>query len=316
MDAKKNYRKKTRQVAIEFNIEKEMDLFNILATKGNKQGYLKDLIRKERKKKMLTREEFKNYTSGKIEENKESIWVEVDGIKAEIRNSPIFSNLDDCVENLFSNYCKNLLETNTNILSKNNKYIVCVSKDAKEKLIADFRFLIDTRIEKIEQAGIDKNKMFVLDNMFIENSKDEKQRNYNHLCWNLYGMDMKYISDTLIMQGLINDMKKIIDDESKRIFVSHYQGDIYLSFLDYIIYLDCNYNIPISDKLKQSYNDFRIVTWKEEYDGFSVYDENGEKIEQCGDVVDASISLFDNKNAYCIADDNHKVVRNDYYQEI
>lgn len=34
MDAKKNYRKKTKQIAIEFNMDKESDLYNFLASKG------------------------------------------------------------------------------------------------------------------------------------------------------------------------------------------------------------------------------------------------------------------------------------------
>lgn len=46
MDAKKNYRKKTKQIAIEFNMDKESDLYDFLSSKGNKQGYIKDLLRK------------------------------------------------------------------------------------------------------------------------------------------------------------------------------------------------------------------------------------------------------------------------------
>lgn len=46
MDAKKNYRKKTKQIAIEFNMDKESDLYNFLSSKGNKQGYIKELLRK------------------------------------------------------------------------------------------------------------------------------------------------------------------------------------------------------------------------------------------------------------------------------
>lgn len=46
MDAKKNYRKKTKQIAIEFNMDKESDLYDFLSSKGNKQGYIKELLRK------------------------------------------------------------------------------------------------------------------------------------------------------------------------------------------------------------------------------------------------------------------------------
>ena len=40
------YRKETRQVAIEFNMDKESDLYNFLSSKGNKQGYIKEMLRK------------------------------------------------------------------------------------------------------------------------------------------------------------------------------------------------------------------------------------------------------------------------------
>lgn len=43
--AKQNYRKKTKQVAIEFT-ESEMDLYEFLKSQTNKSGFVKNLIRK------------------------------------------------------------------------------------------------------------------------------------------------------------------------------------------------------------------------------------------------------------------------------
>ena len=45
--AKARYRKKTKQIAVEFNTETESDILNFLLGKSNRQGYIKELIRKD-----------------------------------------------------------------------------------------------------------------------------------------------------------------------------------------------------------------------------------------------------------------------------
>lgn len=65
MDAKKNYRKKTRQVAIEFNMDKESDLYNFLSSKGNKQGYIKELLRKALEKSTPLEKEINEHDTHK-----------------------------------------------------------------------------------------------------------------------------------------------------------------------------------------------------------------------------------------------------------
>lgn len=65
MDAKKNYRKKTRQVAIEFNMDKESDLYNFLSSKGNKQRYIKELLRKALEKSTPLEKEINEHDTHK-----------------------------------------------------------------------------------------------------------------------------------------------------------------------------------------------------------------------------------------------------------
>lgn len=45
--AKENYRKKTKQISIEFNTETESDILNYLLEQGNRQKYIKELIRND-----------------------------------------------------------------------------------------------------------------------------------------------------------------------------------------------------------------------------------------------------------------------------
>lgn len=42
--AKKEYRKKTKQIAIEFNIESEKEILDHILSQENKSRYIKDLI--------------------------------------------------------------------------------------------------------------------------------------------------------------------------------------------------------------------------------------------------------------------------------
>ena len=45
--AKKNYRKKTKQITIEFNIETEKEILNHILSQDNKSRYIKDLIKND-----------------------------------------------------------------------------------------------------------------------------------------------------------------------------------------------------------------------------------------------------------------------------
>ena len=45
--AKKEYRKKTKQIAIEFNIETEKEILDHILSQENKSRYIKDLIKND-----------------------------------------------------------------------------------------------------------------------------------------------------------------------------------------------------------------------------------------------------------------------------